>query len=328
VLEPFFRMGSPNRDPFVLWRAAFGAEAGRPRVAFVSGLHGEELNGPVALALLNQFLEQVVRGTATEYRLKGRVLILPVVNTFGYNAAGRAWPFDQTDVNRMFPGYVRGETTQRIAAAVEAACEGCDFAVDLHSSNEKVLEVPQVRVYGADAATVERARSFGLDFVWSRRVTPSVRAQFSWALAQRGAGAFVVQAGVARQVDLEACRQVMQALVRFLCASGTLEGPSEPPRSARPWVFDNAQVAFVYGTRAGLFLPQVKPGARVAEGTTLGTVIGVLEGEVRERVRSPCLGTVISLRNYPVVYEGELLARVAAPVPIPGAEERSEYEAQ
>jgi predicted deacylase len=138
----------------------------------------------------------------------------------------------------------------------------------------------------------------------------------------------VVQAGVARQVDLEACRQVMQGLVRFLCACSALEGPGEPPQSARPLVFDNAQVAFVYGTRAGLFLPAVKPGARVTEGAVLGTVIGVMEGEVRERVRAPCLGTVLTLRALPVTYEGELIARIVAPAPIPGNGERSEYEAQ
>lgn len=34
------------------------------------------------------------------------------------NIKKRFWPTDNTDINRMFPGYDLGETTQRIAAGV------------------------------------------------------------------------------------------------------------------------------------------------------------------------------------------------------------------
>ena len=34
---------------------------------------------------------------------------------------------DKTDINRMFPGYANGETTQRIAAAVFEALNGFEY---------------------------------------------------------------------------------------------------------------------------------------------------------------------------------------------------------
>ncbi len=52
---------------------------------------------------------------------RGRVIVIPAVNVLGVNTRSRRWPFDGTDINRMFPGYDAGETTQRIAAAVLAA---------------------------------------------------------------------------------------------------------------------------------------------------------------------------------------------------------------
>lgn len=40
------------------------------------------------------------------------------VNHFSMNIGKRFWPSDNTDINRMFPGYKEGETTQRIADGV------------------------------------------------------------------------------------------------------------------------------------------------------------------------------------------------------------------
>lgn len=44
--------------------------------------------------------------------------MVPSVNHFSINIGKRFWPSDNTDINRMFPGYKEGETTQRIAAGV------------------------------------------------------------------------------------------------------------------------------------------------------------------------------------------------------------------
>lgn len=42
----------------------------------------------------------------------------------------------------------------------------------------------------------------------------------------------------------------------------------------------------------------------------MGEIIDVLHGEVLERVISPCNGMIFTLREYPVVYEGSLIARI------------------
>ena len=68
-------------------------------------------------------------------QLLRRVLILPAVNVLGVNTRSRNWPFDGTDVNRMFPGYDAGETTQRIAAAVLELTAQAKWRIDIHSSN-------------------------------------------------------------------------------------------------------------------------------------------------------------------------------------------------
>ena len=43
---------------------------------------------------------------------------ISIVKIFTMNIKKRFWTIDNTDINRMFPGYDRGETTQRIAAGI------------------------------------------------------------------------------------------------------------------------------------------------------------------------------------------------------------------
>ena len=50
------------------------------------------------------------------------------------HAQPRNWPFDGTDVNRMFPGYDAGETTQRIAArGARRDARRAQWRIDIHS---------------------------------------------------------------------------------------------------------------------------------------------------------------------------------------------------
>ena len=42
----------------------------------------------------------------------------------------------------------------------------------------------------------------------------------------------------------------------------------------------------------------------------MGEILNPLTGEIEEKVISPCDGMIFTLREYPVVYEGSLIARV------------------
>src|SRR5215470_7077376 len=129
------RMTAPLRCDFDIPYHDIGSPAEAPKLALVSGLHGNELNGIFALSRLAAVLRGVAAGTHAGQRLRGRVVIIPAVNVLGVNTHSRRWPFDQTDINRMFPGYAAGETTQRIAGAVLRATREAQYRVDIHSSN-------------------------------------------------------------------------------------------------------------------------------------------------------------------------------------------------
>ena len=50
--------------------------------------------------------------------------------------------------------------------------------------------------------------------------------------------------------------------------------------------------------------------AQVEEGQELGVIADPLTGEIKQRLTSPAAGLLFTLREYPVVYEGSLVARI------------------
>jgi len=162
------QMTAPLREDFDIPYHDIGEPNAAPQVAMVAGIHGDELNGVFVLSRLANFLKGVVAGRHPGQSVRARVLIVPAVNVLGVNTRSRRWPFDSTDINRMFPGYDAGETTQRVAHAVlRLTCEA-HYRVDIHSSNLDFEELPQVRLYAPADEERASARLFGLTAVIER----------------------------------------------------------------------------------------------------------------------------------------------------------------
>ena len=51
-------------------------------------------------------------------------------------------------------------------------------------------------------------------------------------------------------------------------------------------------------------------GVRVRQGEVIGEIVDPLQGEVLSTVVAPCAGYLFTIRAYPIVYEGSLMARI------------------
>ena len=70
------------------------------------------------------------------------------------------------------------------------------------------------------------------------------------------------------------------------------------------------QVAFLNAEASGIFLTEVHNNIIVNEGEEIGAVVSPLTGDVLEQIKAPCRGLLFTIRAYPVVYQGSLLARI------------------
>ena len=61
-------------------------------------------------------------------------------------------------------------------------------------------------------------------------------------------------------------------------------------------------------TEAGMFLKEVKVGSQLKKGQKIGEVCDLYSGKRLEELTSPEDGFLITLRQYPIVYEKEPIA--------------------
>ncbi len=310
----------PFGQPLHLPYQEFGR--GKPLLSIVSGLHGDEYNGVYICGLLIEWLRRMELRSA--YSLRGRIRILPALNPLGLLTSERHWPFDRTDVDRVFPGYSQGETTQRLASWVFELLRPSQCCVDLHSGNATFEELPQVLVFNSQPRALDLAKAMGLPFVWIRRlnvygemsphgleVAGNVQGSLAFNLAQVGIEALVVRAGGGLRLDIHYCNQVLTALIRLALSMGVISGPplekTETPQIAPAQDFQSLHARF-----PGFFVPEIALGATVRLGEPLGQVIDPLSGQLREEITAPVAGVIVALRTHPVVLEGSLVARLLA----------------
>lgn len=81
-----------------------------------------------------------------------------------------------------------------------------------------------------------------------------------------------------------------------------------------PIISINHEVGFVNSDAAGIFVPFAQFGDTVKKGDHIGNVVDPLSSKVVEEVKAVCDGMIFTLREYPVVYGGSLLARILEPV--------------
>ena len=77
-----------------------------------------------------------------------------------------------------------------------------------------------------------------------------------------------------------------------------------------PIVSEDGKVSFFNAKAAGVFIPKVKHCDMVKAGDVLGSIVNPLTAEVVDEIASPCNGLIFTLREYPVVDEGSLIARI------------------
>jgi predicted deacylase len=303
-------MTAPLREDFEIAYHDIGGADAAPTLALVAGIHGDELNGVFVLSRLAHFLGGVAGGRQPGQRLNGRVIIVPAVNVLGVNTRNRRWPFDSTDINRMFPGYTAGETTQRIAHAVLELTRPAHYRVDIHSSNLDFEEVPQVRLYEPNDGERGTARLFGLPAVIERPMNTIFTSTLGHAWRACGGQNFVIQAGQAGVVQPAHCDRLFRALVAFLWRTGLLTGVTLSDEDEEGQYFGVGHTMPLISEHAGLFISRFDVGRWVQAGDIIGQVYDGFDGELRHEIKTPVAGLLSGIRRQPLLFEGDLLARI------------------
>jgi len=128
-----------------------------PTLLITGGIHGNEVNG---IEIVRQL---VSKGYNKPQR--GMVICIPVVNIFGFLNKTREFP-DGRDLNRVFPGSLRGSLASRFAYhIIKEISPLAEYCIDYHTGGDSRFNAPQIRVSQGDDESMKLAEVFGCPFI-------------------------------------------------------------------------------------------------------------------------------------------------------------------
>jgi len=276
---------------------------GCKRVCIVTGTHGDELEGQYVCACLAKLLND------EKQKLTGIVDIYPAINPLGIDSITRGFPLFDLDMNRIFPGSPNGSLAEVIAYDIVRDIEGAEICIDIHSSNIFLREIPQIRISEqTEMALLPYALMLNVDLVWVHTAATVLESTLAHSLNARGIKTLVVEMGVGMRITESYCEQLLDGIMNILQKLDMWSG--EVRKIREPLVSKERSVGFLNSDAAGIFIPCVAHGNRLKEGDLVGMVLDPLTGSVVENAISPCDGLLFTLREYPVVFGGSLLARI------------------
>lgn len=275
------------------------------RLCIITGTHGDELEGQYVC------YELIRRIEAEKEKLKGIVDVYPAVNPLGIDSITRGIPMFDLDMNRIFPGSeTDGALAEYVAAKIVEDMKGADMAIDIHASNIFLQEIPQVRVNELTAETlVPYAKLVNCDYVWVHSAATVLEATLAHSLNTIGVKTLVVEMGVGMRITQEYGNQLLDGIFNLMIELGIWESEYRP-LVKEPIVSTDHEVGFVNADVSGLFVPCIQHWRNIKKGAVLGQIVNPLTGKVEQEVTSPMDGMVFTLREYPVVASGSLIARI------------------
>ena len=216
-------------------------------------------------------------------------MVIPCVNPHSMNIGKRFWSTDNTDINRMFPGYCLGETTQRIADGVFSNVSDYEYGIQFASFYMQGSFIPHVRMMKTGFEDTELAKDFGLPYVYRRKAKPydTTTLNYNWQIW--GTKAFSIYTNATDSIDDDSASEAVNAVLNFL---------------------NKHDIVNVKNETAGFFIRRAGVNSRVRKGDILAEITDPYTGRILEEIKSPVNGIVFFHAGQPVIYSNTPLYRI------------------
>lgn len=287
----------PDHTPVGLHVQVHHGKRTGPTICVTAAVHGDEVIGV-------EIVRRLLRAPQLA-SLRGTLLAVPVVNSFGFLSRSRYLP-DRRDLNRCFPGHPSGSLGSRLAHIfLNEVVQRCDFGIDLHSAAIHRTNLPQVRISPRDPFTHQMAIDFGAPVV----LTSSLRdGSLRAVAAKQGTPILLYEAGEGLRFDEMAVRAGVAGILRVMRAKDMLPAKGIAKPKVAPY-FCSAST-WLRAPAGGLLRTFRAEGETVAKGDVLATVSDPF-GTVETDLLAPSPGILIGRAILPVVNEGDAVFHLA-----------------
>lgn len=302
--EILFTLKSPYRDDLRIQGYRFGK--GEKAACIVGALRGNEVQQLYVCSQIVKTLSELERRGSIVHNKE--ILVIPSVNSASLNIGSRFWAMDKTDINRMFPGYNMGETTQRIAAGLFESIKGYNYGIQFASFYMQGDFIPHVRMMDTGYQNPSLANLFGLPYVVIRSPKPydTTTLNYNWQIWETSA--FSVYTSATDRIDEASAKQAVASVMRFLSRMGIIKYHGHSGYIASV-VYEKDMVP-VKTKEAGIFRSLKKVNEEVNFGEVIAEIIDPYEGYVKMQIMSPTDGVVFFTHNEPLVMENTVVFKI------------------
>ncbi|NNE56747.1 MAG: succinylglutamate desuccinylase/aspartoacylase family protein [Hellea sp.] len=287
----------PNRLQMNLPVHVFHGRRDGPTMFVSAAVHGDEIIGVEVIRRLAQ--------RPALKQLKGTLLLVPVVNGYGFLNHSRYLP-DRRDLNRCFPGSEKGSLASRLANVfLNQIVKVCDYGIDLHSAALHRDNLPQIRITKNDDAILELARVFNAPAILHSNLREGSLRKHA---AELNVPVLLYEAGEALRFDEKAVRTGLSGILRVMQHIGMIRVDKIPKKRTDPTVFIKS--TWLRAPTGGLLRLFKGLGETVEKGERIGVVSDLL-GEMDIDVVSTRTGMIVGRTNLPIVNGGDALVHIA-----------------
>ena len=288
------------RDEFRVRAYTFGS--GEKSLCIVGSVRGNEFQ---QIFMASQLVKHIKELEEQGRLVRGKqIMVIPTLNPSSMNIGKKFWPIDNTDINRMFPGYSLGETTQRIAGGVFEIINKYSNGIQFSSFYMPGSFMPHVRIMQTGFENIEKARTFGMEHIVIRDPRPydTTTLNYNWQIWETDA--YTLYSRTTNRLDMESAEDIIKAVDRFMEANGLITestaGPGAAPEDIK--VIQDSTLEAIRCTAAGLYEYTVQPGDIVKKGDVCGRIYNTINGEILEELTAPVDGLVYFQQDEPVIY--------------------------
>ncbi len=288
-----------------------GEEDG-PTIFLSGAIHGDEIQG---VEIIRRIL-----GHPALMKLRGTVLAVPIVNSFGFLNHTRYMP-DRRDLNRCFPGSDRGSLASQVADILfREVVLRCRYGIDYHTAALHRTNLPQVRLAPEEPELLELAEAFAPPVILISRLREK---SLRLAAGEAGVKVLLYEGGEALRFDEAAIDAAVRGSLRVMAHLGMVEPVAR--KLAPATVFSDAS-AWVRAPESGILHTTRRIGDRVGRREVVGVVADPL-GASSIPLVSEEDGIIVGRTNLPIVNRGDAVFHIAKAKPLSTIKESGETAA-
>lgn len=293
-----YQVDSLYREPMQIVGYEFGE--GEEALCIVGSMRGNEVQ---QLYICSRLIRQLKEMEQKEQLAAGKkILVIPCLNFYSMNIGNRFWSTDHSDINRMFPGYDKGETTQRIADGVFEKIKDYQYGVQFASFYMKGDFLPHIRIMKTGFEEIETAKKFGFPYIILRKPRPfdTTTLNYNWQIW--GVKGFSIYTTTTERIDKGSAQEAVEGIFRLMWEEKISLYKPAGKRMDCSRILDDSNLISVRCQAAGICEQRVEVGEEVQKGQVLARILHPYEGEVLEVLTAPVDGKVFFLYSDPLVY--------------------------